>query len=53
MSLPGSMFPMPCYPTAEVEVPAKVQDKRLQIELNVVRQSIFLDDGPQTAFLKP
>ena len=31
-----------------VEVPAKVQDKRMQIELSVLRQSIFLDDGTRT-----
>ena len=32
-----------------VEVPARVQDKRLQIELNALRQAIFLDDGTRTA----
>ncbi|CAE7419680.1 ESAG8, partial [Symbiodinium pilosum] len=31
-----------------VEVPARVQDKRLQIELNALRQAIFLDDGTRT-----
>ena len=32
-----------------VEVPARVQVKRLQIELNALRQAIFLDDGTRTA----
>ena len=32
-----------------VEVPARVQDKRLQIELNALRPAIFLDDGTRTA----
>ena len=36
-----------------VEVPAKMQDKRLQIELNALRQSIFLDDGTRTATYYP
>ena len=31
-----------------VEVPARVQDKRLQIVLNALRQAIFLDDGTKT-----
>ena len=30
------------------EQPARVQDKRLQIELSALRQSIFLDDGRRT-----
>ena len=36
-----------------VEAPAKVQDKRLQIELNALRQSIFLDNGTRTATYYP
>ena len=33
-----------------VEVPAKVEDKRLQIEINPLRQAIFLDDGTATHY---
>ena len=33
--------------------PARVQDKRLQIELSAIRQSIFLDDGRPTIDVYP
>ena len=36
-----------------VEVPAKVQDKPLQIELNALRQSVFLDDGARAVTYYP
>ena len=31
-----------------VEVPGRVQDKRLQIELDALRQSVFTNDGRRT-----
>ena len=36
-----------------VEVPGRVQDKRLQIELNALRQSVFADDGRRTVEVYP
>ena len=33
----------------KTEVPSRVQDKRLQIELDAIRQSIFDGDGRRTA----
>ena len=36
-----------------VEVPGRVQDKRLQIELNALRQSVFADDGRRTIEVYP
>ena len=36
-----------------VEAPRRVQDKRLQIELRVLRQSIFADDGRWTVQVYP
>ena len=35
------------------EVPSRVQDKRLQIELDAIRQSIFDGDGRRTAEVYP
>ena len=35
------------------EVPTRVQDKRLQIELDAIRQSIFDGDGRRTAEVYP
>ena len=35
------------------EVPARVQDKRLQIELDAIRQSLFDGDGRRTAQVYP
>ena len=36
-----------------VEVPGRVEDKRLQIELNGLGQSIFADDGRRTVEVYP
>ena len=35
------------------DVPSRVQDKRLQIKLNAIRQSIFNGDGRRTAEVYP
>ena len=35
------------------EVFARVQDKRLQVELNAIRQSIFVDDGRRRSEVYP
>ena len=35
------------------EVPSRVQDKRLQIELDAIRQSIFDGDGRRAADVYP
>ena len=35
------------------ETPARVQDKRLQIELSALRQSIFNEDGVRTVEADP
>ena len=35
------------------EVPTRLQDKRLQIELNAIRQSLFEDDGRRTTVTNP
>ena len=35
------------------EVPSRVQDRRLQIELDAIRQSIFDGDGRRTAEVYP
>ena len=35
------------------EVPSREQDKRLQIELDAIRQSIFDSDGRRTAEVYP
>ena len=36
-----------------VEVPSRVQDKRLQIELNALRQALFEDDGTRSTEVFP
>ena len=46
-------IPLVMLSNLNTEVPSRVQDKRLQIELDAIRQSIFGGDGRRTAEVYP